>query len=309
MSFQKPRAALGELVVGLLITFLWTCQSRSLNPAALTTEDTSGMDFFRTSQVPPPVRRKGWLFPCLRYGLLWPGITGNTSGGLLFPQHRVLTMAKIKIFGTKDGILAFSTCGSCISSLFGPFMLSSSAATFVSVLSCPCFIFTANCEGQETGGGSTGRLMPSYSLHPFLERWHWTTHSDGVNTTQGSSSWIEIAGTLTVVTSLRKERWCGTGLFIFSMTGNISTPVISTNMVCTYHALQLAILHVGTTGIKNARVLLLPSTEQAQNAAKLNPLLFFASSKAFSCSVYHVIAHGCISLLSKGSWSPRASHK
>lgn len=168
---------------------------------------------------------------------------------------------------------------------------------------------TANCEGQETGGGSTGRLMPSYSLHPFLERWHWTTHSDGVNTTQGSSSWIEIAGTLTVVISLRKERWCGTGLFIFSMTGNISTPVISTNMVCTYHALQLSILHVGTTGIKNARVLLLPSTEQAQNAAKLNPLLFFASSKAFSCSVYHVIAHGCISLLSKGSWSPRASHK
>lgn len=166
---------------------------------------------------------------------------------------------------------------------------------------------TVNCEGQETGGGSTGRLMPSYSLHPFLGRWHWTTHSDGVNTTQGSSSWTEIAGTLAVVTSLRKERWCGTGFFIFSMTGNISTPVISTNIVYTYHALRLAILHVGVTWIKNARVLLFPSTEQAQNVTKLNPLLFFAGPKAFSCSVYYVTAHGYISLLSKGRWSPRAS--
>lgn len=172
MSFQKPRGASGEHVVGLLRTFLCACQSRGLTPAALTTGDTSWMDFFRTGQVLPPVRRKGWLFPCSRYGLLWPGITGNTSGGLLFPQHRVLTVAKIKSFGTKDGILALSTSDSCISSLFGPFMLSSSAATLVSpgpALS-QAVNSTANCEGQETGGGSTGRLMHSYSLHPFLGR-------------------------------------------------------------------------------------------------------------------------------------------
>lgn len=62
-------------------------------------------------------------FSLLRYGLLWPGMTENTSGGLLFPQHRVLTVAKIQNFGTKDGILAFSACASCISCLFGPFVL------------------------------------------------------------------------------------------------------------------------------------------------------------------------------------------
>lgn len=80
---------------------------------------------------------QGWLFPCSGCGLLWPGIAGSTSGGLLFPQHRVLTMAHIQNFGTKDGILAFSTRGSCISSLFGPFVLSSSAATSVAPAPSP----------------------------------------------------------------------------------------------------------------------------------------------------------------------------
>lgn len=136
MSFQKPRAASGELVVGLLIMFLGACQSRSLTPGAWTKGDTPGMDIFRTGQVLPPIRRKGWLFPCSGYGLLWPGITGNTSGHVLSSEQGA-DHGQNKDFGSNNGILAFSTSGSCISSLFGPSMFSSSAASLVS---CPCHI-------------------------------------------------------------------------------------------------------------------------------------------------------------------------
>lgn len=116
-------------------------------------------------------------------------------GGLLFPQHR-LTMAKIE-----DGILAFSTCGSCISSLFGSSLLLPpwSLLPLLYLQQFPTQQIVKGRRQEEGALGGSCTLLPS-SISGQV-----TMHSNGVNPTQGSSSCIKIAATLTVLTSLRKE--------------------------------------------------------------------------------------------------------
>lgn len=167
MSFQKPRAVsaccwpFGNIPVSLTEQEFGSCSTDCRGH----TWDGHLQDWPGSSTC----QEAGMAFSLLRMWITVARHNREHLWSLLFPQHRVLTMAHIQNFGTKDGILAFSTHGSCIPSLFRPFVLPSSAAT--SVAPAPAASPAGHSRLRRAGGrGREHREAQAPSLHPFLGR-------------------------------------------------------------------------------------------------------------------------------------------
>lgn len=145
------------------------------------------------------MRRKGWLLLlawCMGYcsqACHQPGMTGNASEGLLFPQHSMLTTAT-KTFLAPRMVSWPSLCTAPTFPfplvLLHPPLL---PPPLVSVLSCPCFGLSSMRYSKTWRAGDRQReyqagSCPLTAFMPLLGRWHLTMHSNGVDTTQGSSS-------------------------------------------------------------------------------------------------------------------------
>lgn len=135
-SFKKLRAASGEFITSLLLTSLWACQSRMFDSCSA---DYRGHTWDRFLQGWPGSSTREeegmTLSPCSIHRLLQPGLSPARHNREYFWRPALSSaqgadQSHRKIFGTNNGALAFSTYCSCISPPFGPFMPSSSAATF-----------------------------------------------------------------------------------------------------------------------------------------------------------------------------------